>query len=291
MKTIHVMDYTGGAVFRRNVLLTAMAALFAAATVLGVISVRRILFHRAKGSLALKLHQGLGLLLAAQAFLWVSSGLSVVWFLHPVRESAETHLAEPAPIAWERVRHHPAALLANESEPPARIVLTALPGGPVYQVAWPGRAPRQALWDAETGAPLTLTTSDRDAIAAAALSEAAAASLVRWEEAKSPADLDFYFYTGPYPVWKGFYERPSPGAIAIDQVTGHVHPPRIDDEIAIEQFYNMHVLNWRLGVVKYRQEPLLLAAIGLLAVLVVSGLIMQLRRLKSTRPRPHNPQG
>jgi hypothetical protein len=287
MKTVHVMDYTGGAVFRQNVLLTAFAVMFALATLLGVVSVRRMLFLKTKGSLAVRLHQGLGLLLAVQAFLWISSGLSVVWLLHPARAEAETHLSPPVVIEWARVRQDPAQILAAEPEPPARITLTMLLGTPVFQVAWPGRGARQALFDAETGAALTLSIDERDRIAAAALAPAAAASITRWEEAKSPKDLDFYFYIGPYPVWKAFYDKPSTGAIAIDQITGHVHAPRIDREIAIEQFYNMHVLNWEGGVVKYRQEPLLIAAITLLGLLVLSGLLLQLRRL----PQKNSPQG
>jgi hypothetical protein len=278
--TIHVMDWTGGAVFRKNVFLTFFAIVFAAATILGVLSVRRIFFHRLKGPLSTRLHQGLGLLLAVQAFLWVSSGLSVVWLLHPSRDAAEALLKPSAEIAWARVLRHPGELVPQTEDRPDRITLTMLQGRPVYQIGWPGTAQRQALYDAETGAPVTLSEADRDAILAERLDPRAARSVTEWTVGAGPKDLNYYFFTGPWPVWTARFSAPEEGRVSIDQTTGHVHTPRTRWEVGLEVYYKVHVLDYTSGIIKYRQKPALLIAIGLLMLLIVSGLVLQLRRMR-----------
>lgn len=73
-----------------------------------------------------------------------------------------------------------------------------------------------------------------------------------------------------------------PGVLAIDAVTGYVHrAPRTSREIILEQFYNVHVVNWRFGVVRYRLEPALLVMIGLMLILLVTGAVMQIIRWKN----------
>ena len=290
MKTIHVMDYGGGAVFRANWLLTAAAALFLLTAMLGVLSTRTLLAlrkmrGRPAGLRSLRWHQALGLLLGIQVLAWVTSGLSVVWLLEPSRASAEEHLAgDRTNIAMEAVRVHPSELDSQlVGDQLHSIELTQLGEGPVYRLRGAGRSPRQELWSAADGKRITLTSADRDAIVAESLIAPAANSITRWEEAHSPADLDFYFYTGPYPVWKGFFDKPTTGAVAIDQSTGLVHTPRTDWEIFIERYYNLHVVNWRFGVIRYRLEPALLAVIGLALIQLVTGGVLQYRRLTSRR--------
>jgi hypothetical protein len=282
--TIHVMDWTGKAQFRQNLFLSFFATLFLSAALLGVLAVRRVYFTKGIGLVSLRLHQGLGLLLATQVVFWVTSGLGVVWALKPLKMEAESRLNEAfQAIDWDAVKVAPQPLVAAGAPGPVRVTLTMLLGKPVYQAQWAGRAPKQALWSAQTGAPIILSLADRDAIARSSLKPDSAVAIERWEVAKSPKDLDFYFYTGPYPVWKGFFTKPMSGAVSIDQVTGLVHAPRTDREIFLERYYNLHVVNWRFGVVKYRQEPLLLIMIGLAMVLFGTGAIMQLRRWKNTQ--------
>ena len=281
--TIHILDWTGKAQFRQNLVLSFFALLFLTAAFLGVIAVRRVYFTKGIGLMSLRLHQGLGIVLAAQVFFWVTSGLGVVWALKPLKIEAESRLRTTfEPIDWGRVKVAPQSLVAPGTPGPTRITLTMLQGSPVYQAQWrggvSGRAPKQALWNAQTGLPITLDIKDRDAIVGAALNPETAAAIIRWEVASSPKDLDFYFYTGPYPVWKGFFDKPLTGAVSIDQITGHVHAPRTDREIFLERYYNLHVVNWRFGVVKYRQQPALIIMILFAMALLISGALLQIRR-------------
>ncbi len=124
----------------------------------------------------------------------------------------------------------------------------------------------------------------RDAIAASALVPKAAGSITRWETASGPEDLDYYFYTGPWPVWKGYFTAPAYGAITIDQTTGQVHVPRTRPEIWLELYYKVHVVDWTGGIIKYRQKPALLAAIALGFLLLITGAIMQIRRWRRRKP-------
>jgi uncharacterized iron-regulated membrane protein len=282
--TIHVMDWTGKALFRKNVFLTFFALVFLCAAALGVLAVRRVYLVKGMGLMSLRLHQGLGLLLGVQVLFWVSSGLGVVWLLEPLRTEAHGRLnPAPTPIDWAQVKVRPAQIPDALADGGAQSIhLTMLLGKPVYQAQWSGKGPgqggRQALYSATTGQPIKLTEQDRDAIAATVLQPDSAGSIARWTVANSPKDLDFYFYTGPYPVWKGFFESPMKGAVAIDQVTGLVHTPRTDREIFLERYYNLHVVNWRFGVVKYRQEPALLAVIVLAMAMFATGAFLQIRR-------------
>lgn len=283
--TIHVMDWTGNAQFRKNVFLTFFGLLFLSTALMGVIAVRKLYLKKRAIPKAMKIHQIVGLVLAIQVFFWVSSGLGVVWLMHPLRDQAENILNhDPAPIDWSAVTFHPRDIFdpSNEDGAPATITLRMLLGEPVYQVAWPGRGAPQTLWSARDGRTISLSGTERDAIVADALVPEAAASIERWEVAKGPQDLDFYFYTGPYPVWKGYFAEPLAGAVAIDQVTGHVHAPRTGNEIFLERYYNVHVVNWRLRVVQYRREPALLFVIALGMLLFVTGVLTQIRRWKAT---------
>jgi uncharacterized iron-regulated membrane protein len=277
--TIHVMDYTGRAQFRSNILLTFFGLLFLSSAIFGIIAVRRLYARRKAGLRSLKLHQTLGILLALQVVFWTTSGLGVVWALHPLRDIGENLIIEEArPIAWDRVVVHPRSLVLPDGEPPVQMSLRMLLGEPVYEAVWAGRPVRQALWRAEDGTPVTIGEPERDAILTASLNEQAVASLSHWETAEGPADLDFYFYTGPWPVWKGYFSEPVGGAVAVDQTTGRVHVPRTDPEIALERYYNVHVVNWRFGVARYRLEPALIIVILLAAVMFVTGVMLQLRR-------------
>lgn len=283
--TIHIMDWTGKAVFRKNIVLTFFALLFLNAAILGVLAFRKLYLKKRAIPKAMKIHQIVGLVLAVQVVLWVSSGLGVVWLLHPLRDQAEHILkAEAPPIDWQAVFVHPRDIFNpdDERDAPVRLTLRMLLGEPVYQVQWPGRNPEQALWSARDGRSVLLSEPQRDQIAQNVLVPEAAASIERWEVAEGFRDLDFYFYTGPYPVWKGYFTEPLAGAVAIDQVTGHVHTPRTGNEIFLERYYNVHVVNWRFRVVQYRREPALLIVIALGMLLFVTGVLTQIRRWKAT---------
>lgn len=283
MKTLHVMDYTGNGQFRKNWFLSFFALLFLSVGLSGVLAMKRLYLKRPVKP-RLKVHQMLGLVLMVQVFFWVSSGLSVAWLLQPLRDNADNLLVErSAPINWERVKVHPSDIFkASTGEPaPTQLTLTMLLGQPVYQAQWPGRNPQQALHSAVTGKAITLGPPERDLIAQSLLRERVSKKDMTWEVAQTPADLDFYFYTGPYPVWKGYFTEPTYAAVAIDQVTGHVHTPRTRREITLERYYNVHVVNWRLGVIKYRREPALLIMIGLGFGLLISGLMLHWQRRKS----------
>lgn len=283
--TIHIMDYSGQAEFRRNIVLSFFALLFFSTAVMGVLAFKKVYLKKRAIPKAMKIHQIVGLVLAVQVFFWVTSGLGIVWLLHPLRDQAENILKhDVAPIDWTAVVVHPTDIfdVSDARGAPSAIVLRMLGDEPVYQVRWPGRNPDQVLWSARDGQTLKLTEADRDAIVLRRLVPEAAGSIERWEVAEGPQDLDFYFYTGPYPVWKGYFTEPTAGAVAIDKVTGHVHDPRTGTEIFLERYYNVHVVNWRLRVIQYRREPALLIVIALAMLLFVTGVIMQIRRWKAT---------
>jgi len=284
-KTIHIMDWTGKGEFRKNWVLTFFALLFLNAAVLGVLSFKKLYLKKRAIPKVMNIHQVVGLVLAVQVVFWVTSGLGVVWLLHPLRDQAEHIMVDaPAPIDWASVAVHPRDIFDPDDErgAPSGIILRMGLTEPVYQLRWPGRNPDQALWSARDGRTMTLTELDRDAIVAQTLSPDAAASITRWEVAEGPQDLDFYFYTGPYPVWKGHFSEPTSGVVSIDQVTGYVHTPRTGTEIFLERYYNVHVVNWRLRVIQYRREPALLIVIALAMLLLVTGVMVQLRRWKMT---------
>lgn len=282
--TIHVMDYTGNAQFRGNLILTGFAIIFLVSAGLGVLAVRRVHVVKGGGLRSLRWHQALGLILAVQVVFWTTSGLGVVWLLHPLRDEAHAQYADARPIVdLEAVGVHPSELIDQIEFVPARIRLTQQLGEPVYQMTAAGRLPVQALFNARTGEPITLTVEDRDALAREQLDPAVYETLGNWTEAGGPAELDFYFYTGPWPVWKARFEEPLAGGVAIDQTTGFVHTPRTGNEIFLERYYNVHVVNWRFGVVMYRQEPLLIFVILLAAALTITGFILQARRWRKKK--------
>ncbi|MGJ3230421.1 MAG: PepSY domain-containing protein [Oceanicaulis sp.] len=284
--TIHVMDYTGNAQFRGNLILTGFAAIFLVSAGLGVLAVRRVHAVSGMGLRSLRWHQAIGLVLAVQVVFWTTSGLGVVWLLHPLRDEAHAQYAEDPPaLALDAVAVHPRELSASAGFTPAQVRLTSLLGRPVYQFTEAGRSPSQALFDARTGEAITLTEADRDAIARERLDPEVYATLSGWETASGPAELDFYFYTGPWPVWKARFEDPLAGGVAIDQVTGFVHTPRTGREIFLERYYNLHVVNWRFGVVRYRLEPALIAVILLAMGLLATGVVLQARRWRKKRKR------
>lgn|GEM_PF-3868264 len=280
MKTIHVMDYTGNGQFRSNIVLTFFAALFLAAAIAGLIAVKR-LYVKHGGLKSMKVHQLLGLVLVLQVFFWVSSGLGVVWFLEAFRQDAEEMLSPSTEaIDWARVKVTPIDALPDDDPrgDPVDVKLTMLLGEPVYEIKWPGRWPEQDLIHAESGGRVKLTEDERDAIVAEVMPEDSVASIIRWEEVKGPEGIDRFFFTGPFPVWKGFFEEPTYGAIVVDQVTGHAHFPTILRQNLLAEYYNLHVVHWSRGEIKYRLEPELLIAIGLTMVLFGTGVWLQIRR-------------
>jgi hypothetical protein len=282
--TIHVMDYTGNAQFRGNLVLTGFAVIFVLSAGLGLLAVRRVHVVQGGGLRALRWHQALGLILSVQVLFWASSGLGVVWVLHPLRDQAHAQYADDPPmLALDQVAIHPADIAGEAGFTAARIRLTQLLGQPVYQFTAAGRTPEQALFSARTGDRITLTEEDRDQIARERLDPAVYEALGAWETASGPAELDFYFYTGPWPVWKARFDEPLAGGVAIDQTTGFVHTPRTGREIFLERYYNVHVVNWRFGVVRYRREPALLAVIFLAAGMLATGFFLQLRRWRRKR--------
>lgn len=278
-KTIHVMDYTGNAQFRQNVVLTFFAAVFFCAAILGAAPVRRFYMAHKGGLRSLRWHQVLGLALLIQVFFWVTSGLGVVWFLHPLRDEAHATMAQArAPIAWSRVNLHPRDIDFDIDGEPETITLTMLLGEPVYQAKWPGRGAPQSLRSARDGREILLGESERDRILESHLGAQSASTVREWRVAESPADLDYFFYTGPYPVWKGYFDDPVKGVVAIDQVTGHVHTPRTSREVGLEKYYKVHVVDWTDGIIKYRQSPILIAVILITFVLLITGGLMHMRR-------------
>ena len=275
LKTLHTLDPTGNAEFRQNIQLTVAAVLFLAVSVVGTLSVRRLLILRRGArtveSWSYRWHQTLGLLIVIQVVLQATSGLSVVWLLeHPtVRGSAHVHDASE-PIAIDRV----------VADPPAgadAVTLTMVLGEPVYRVETRGRTLTQELRSASSGEPRTITEADRDQLAQRTL--VSSASLMRWELGTR---IDEHFFAGPFPAWKGFYAEPNPGTLAIDATTGRVHlAPRTERFLFIEDYYKMHVASYDMnGVIRYRLEPTTLTLIALMGTMMISGLILQVARLR-----------
>ncbi len=287
MKTIHVMDYTGNAQFRANRFLTAAAILFLLTAFLGILSVQKLRLNLPSAKIRSKTrvyrwHKWLGIVLVIQVILWTSSGLSVVWLLEPARNLGNESLeVQQSSIDWSKVKVHPDSIVQNSNDSllaPVEIELVMLLDKPVYRFNYPGRNSDRKLIDANTGNLIHLQESDRDAIAANYLKEETLSSVSHWEKTEK---IDFHFYTGPFPVWKAYFSVPYKGVLSVDCVTGLVHQPvRTNRLIFLEKYYNVHVVNWSFGVIKYRLEPELLTVIGLLFILILSGIILQLKRRK-----------
>ena len=290
MKTVHTWDWTGGAVFEHNRVLTTMALLFLVTAMLGVISIRRLAILRGPGrglAFVWRAHQVLGGLLFAQVLIWVLTGLSVVWLLRSPGFEGVSHVRDDsAVIDATRVRVHPAQLpWAEETAggPPARVELATLQGEPVYRLRGPGRIRHQQLHSAVDGRAIEISVAMRTRIAEDTLTSPA--SIERWQRASGPAELDYYFFAGPWPVWKAWYSSPSAGVLSIDATTGQVYPPRTRRAVWLERLYKLHVLDWTGGVISYRLEPVLIVGILLMSVLLATGVWFQVGRWRRGQRR------
>ena len=290
LKSIHVMDYSGTAQYKDSKLLTVFASLFFGVAVLGVLPVRRVHAIKGTGWLSLRWHQLLGLALALQVFLWVTSGLSVVWVLDRAVNAAEdVSVTKSEPIDWAQVLMHPTDIVGND-DPPTKVALKSLFGEPVYEFAWSPDNARisfiasvtdQSLHSAVDGRAIALDENARNAIAKGALAGNVFDSISRWTVSAKPTEE---FFAGPFPVWLAHIEDPLSGYIAIDQTTGHVHSPiRSTGQVLLAEFYKAHVVYYQGGVIRYRREPVLLTVIGLMMVFLTTGVWIHIRRWRARR--------
>ncbi len=292
-KSIHTMDYSMLAKYKDSGLLTVFAIIFLVTAILGILPVRQLHVVKGTGLKIIRWHQAIGLILALQVVFWVTSGLSVVWLLDRAdSEGAKITVQKEAAIDWDKVQKHPKDIDHQYNIAPTRITLTSLLGEPVYRFAWQtpnivlnfmDKLDQQKAFSAQTGQEIKLTEDDRDKLVQWALSKETADSISEWEIATT---YDEYFAIGPFPVWKGHFEKPQKGVVAIDQVTGQVHRSvRTVKRTLIAEYYKTHVAQYWPGDIKYRLQPLLLAVIAAVMMLSVFGLLIHIRRWKADAKR------
>jgi hypothetical protein len=277
LKTVHTLDPSGNAEFRNSIQLTVAAVLFLLAAFAGALSVRRFMSWRRGANTAeawsFRWHQALGVVVVLQVLLQTTSGLAVVWLLNLPSVRGSAHLRDASePLTAEGLLDPPCCGEA--------VTLTMLLGEPVYRIERPGRPGTQLLVSARGGEPRRLNNADRDELARRAL--IAPASLSRWELGTR---IDERFFAGPFPAWKGTYSEPNPGTLAIDATTGRIHlSPRTGRSLFIEDYYKLHLASYDMdGVIRYRLEPTTLALIGLFASMLLTGLVLQVARLRRGR--------
>lgn len=179
-------------------------------------------------------HRWLGLLLAAQVLLWMTSGAIMSWF--PIEQvRGETAASIAAPLALRPAHYFPPGGVIADNPGATDIRLKSWLGRPVYAVMGAGGG---ALFDAETGEKLTPLGQ---------------------ELAKKVADSDFRGegelkrlvlmnnppkeYRGPTPVWRADFTDADETRLYISPQTGEVVARRNRIWRLYDFFWMLHIMD------------------------------------------------
>lgn len=217
-------------------------------------------------------HRWLGLLLAAQVVIWMSSGVIMSWFpIEHVR--GETAAAIAAPLQLNATRYFPPGGVIAEIESATDVRLKTWLGKPVYVVT--GESGR-ALFDADTGERL----SPLPEALARKVAEAdfrGEGEVTRLTLMNNPPPE----YRGPRPVWRAEISDVDETRLYISPETGEVLARR-------NRIWRLYDFFWMLHIMDYDERenynnPLIrtFAATGLLFAL--SGLFLVVHRLRGGR--------
>ncbi len=217
-------------------------------------------------------HRWLGLLVAAQVLLWMTSGVIMSWFsIEHVR--GETAASIDAPLALSPASYFPPGGVIADFPGATQVRLKSWLGRPVYAVTGESGA---ALFDADTGEKLTPLPE--------ALARRVAESDFRGEGAlerltlmnNPPAE-----YRGPTPVWRADFTDADKTRLYISPQTGEIAARR-------NRVWRLYDFFWMLHIMDYEERenfnnPLIraFAVTGLLFAL--SGLYLVVMRVISGR--------
>ncbi len=218
------------------------------------------------------LHRWLGLLIALQILLWMTSGVIMSWFaIELVRGETTTAAEFPTELPVQRY-FSPGGVVA-QLDGVTEITLTSRHGRNVYKAQTPSGV---ALFDADTGerlAPITeaqvRVIAIRDFVGEGKIADVALLQNPPHE------------YRGPRPVWRVSFDDSNSTRLYISQSTGEVVARR-------NRIWRLYDFFWMLHIMDYDERenfnnPLVktFSATGFLFAL--SGLFLVFTRLRSGR--------
>lgn len=217
-------------------------------------------------------HRWLGLLLAVQVVLWMSSGVIMSWF--PIeRVRGETAAAIEAPVQLNATRFFPPGGVIAELQGVTDVRLRTWLGKPVYVVTG---ANGRALFDADTGARMS-PLPEALARKAAEADFRGEGDLGRMTLMNNPPPE----FRGKTPVWRAEFTDADKTRLYISPETGEVLARR-------NRIWRLYDFFWMLHIMDYDERenfnnPLIrvFAATGLLFAL--SGLFLVAQRLLNGR--------
>jgi hypothetical protein len=217
-------------------------------------------------------HRWLGLFLAAQVLIWMTSGVIMSWF--PIeRVRGETAASIAAPIELAAKGYFPPGGVIADNESATDVRLKIWLGRPVYVVT--GENGR-ALYDADTGQKLSPLGQEmaRKIAESDFRGEGDIARLTLMNN--PPAE-----YRGPSPVWRAEFSDADQTRLYISPETGDVLARR-------NRVWRLYDFFWMLHIMDYEERenfnnPLIrvFAATGFLFAL--SGLLLVAQRLLGGR--------
>ncbi|HBK91988.1 MAG TPA: PepSY domain-containing protein [Parvularcula sp.] len=181
------------------------------------------------------MHRWLGLILAAQVLLWMTSGVVMSWF--PIgKVRGETAAAIEAPLSLAATSYFPPGGVAAAFPGATEIRLKTWLGRTVYSVKGEAGA---ALFDAETGERLTpLPEALAKKVAAADFrGEGDLKRLVLMNN--PPAE-----YRGPTPVWRADFTDADKTRLYISPQTGEVAARRNRVWRLYDFFWMLHIMDY-----------------------------------------------
>jgi hypothetical protein len=218
------------------------------------------------------LHRWLGLVLAAQILLWMSSG--VVMSLLPISlVHGDPSTAYSAPLELKVHNYFPPGGVLSETDGPQELALKTWLGREVYVVTSRGG---KAMFDADTGNRLS-PISENDARRVALADFAGEGDLEKIALLNHPP----HEYKGPSPVWRADFSDRDRTRLYISPETGAV----LSRRNRVWRFYDFF---WMLHIMDYRERenfnnPLVrtFAVTGL--GFALSGFALVVLRLRSGR--------
>ena len=217
-------------------------------------------------------HRWLALLLGAQVFLWILSGVVMSWF-HISLVRGETNAAVIFPPELEaRSYASPGGAIA-QVEGATQVTLRSFLGNPVYEVT---AARERALFDARTGARLS-------PIDEASARSVATGDYVGDAELLTVALLDEtpQEYRGLKPVWRAQFDDRLNTRLYISPQTGEIVARRNAVWRLYDFFWMLHIMDY--GEREDFNNPLVRAASATALLFAFTGVALVLIRIKSGR--------
>ncbi len=234
--------------------------------------VRRALARTAARRLVADIHLWLSLIVGAQVFLWIASGLFMT--LPPIEKVRSEHrLADPPPsdLAKSGPFIAPEAVMRDAGAPLKRLSLDLLGGKPVY--VGERSSGETLLLDARTGRLL----SPIDERLARAIAEQTLKGGLKSARATWIADRPPIEYRGALPVWRIDFGDADRLSLYVSPQSGKILARRSDLWRAYDFFWSLHIMDYR-GRENFH-HPLLIMFAGSALAMAISGLGLLVLRL------------